>query len=81
MAQWQGETEIGQRQGGEIPRHTVGAQRQKAPLVAHVVVDEQATKLSLVHQVHDLGLNVDNQRLRVELEDLVQGSEVARVDA
>jgi hypothetical protein len=31
--------------------------------------------------VHDLGLNVDNQRLRVELEDLVQGSEVARVDA
>jgi hypothetical protein len=31
--------------------------------------------------VHDLGLDAGAQRLRVELEDLVQGSEVPRVDA
>jgi hypothetical protein len=37
--------------------------------------------LGFVHQVHDLGLDAGDQRLGVELEDLVQGVEVTRVDA
>ncbi len=37
--------------------------------------------LGLVHQVQDLGLDAGDQRLEVEREDLVQGIEVARVDA
>ncbi len=81
VARWQGEAEIGQRQGGEVPRRPVGAQRHEAPLVTHVAVDKKAVVLSLVHQVHDLGLDAGAQRLKVELEDLVQGSEVPRVDA
>jgi hypothetical protein len=56
-------------------------QRQEAPLVAHVVVTEQAVVLGLVHKVHDLGLEVSARRLGVELEDLVHGNKVARVDA
>ncbi len=55
-------------------------QRQEAPLSANVAVDEQAVVLNLVHQVHDLGLDAGDRRLGVELEDLVQGVEVARVD-
>ncbi len=31
--------------------------------------------------MHDLGLDAGDRRLRVELEDLVQGIEVAQVDA
>ncbi len=81
MARRQGEAEIGQWQGDEVPWHSTGAQRQEAPLVANVVVDEQAVVLGFVHQVHDFRLDVDDRRLRVELEDLVQGVEVARVDA
>ncbi len=81
MARWQGEAEIGQRQGGEVPRHLAGTQRQEMPLVAHVAVNEKVVVLDLVHQVHDLGLDVDARRLRVELEDLVQGGEVPWVDA
>jgi hypothetical protein len=37
----------------------------------HVTVGEQAVVLGLVHQVHDLGLDVGTQRLKVEMEDLV----------
>jgi hypothetical protein len=46
----------------------------------HVNVGEQAIVLGLVHQVHDLGLDAGAQRLGDELEDLVQGGEVARVN-
>ncbi len=31
--------------------------------------------------MHDLGLDADTRRLEVELEDLVQGGEVAQIDA
>ncbi len=56
-------------------------QRHEAPLVANIADGEQAVVLSVVHQVHDLGLDADDRRLGVELEDLVQGVKVARVDA
>ncbi len=49
MARWQGEVEIRQRQGGEVPRRPASAQRQEVALVAHVVVGKQAVVLGLVH--------------------------------
>jgi hypothetical protein len=55
-------------------------QRQEAPLVAHIVVGKQAVIFGLVHQVHDLGLDARALHLGVQLEDLVQGGEVAQVD-
>ncbi len=73
VARWQGEAKIGQRQGGEIPRRPVDAQKQEAPLVAHIVVDEQTVVLGLVHHVHDLGFDVSARHLGVELEDFIQG--------
>ncbi|CAM6008916.1 unnamed protein product [Sphagnum balticum] len=79
VARWQGEAEIGQQHGDEVPRHLAGTQRQEAPLVAHVVVNEQVVVLGLIHQVHDLGLDANARRLGVELQDIVQGGEVARV--
>ncbi len=81
VARWQGEAKIGQRRGGEVPRHPINAQRQEAPLVAHVAVSKQEVVLSLVHQVHDLGLDASARRLGVKLEDLVQGNKVVWVDA
>jgi hypothetical protein len=36
--------------------------------------------LGLVHQVHDFGLDAGDRHLGDELEDLVQGVEVAWVD-
>ncbi len=81
MAWWQGEVEIGQRQGGEVPRRPTSAQRQEALFVTHIVVNEKAVVLGLIHQVHDLGLDADARHLGVELEDLVQGDEVTQVDA
>jgi hypothetical protein len=71
VARWQSEVEIGQWQGGEVPRRPVDVQRQEAPLVAHVTVGEKAVVFGLVHQVHDLGLDASARHLRVELEDLV----------
>ncbi len=58
VARWQGEAEIGQRQGDEVPQRRASAQQQEAPLAAHVAVNEQAVLLGLVHQMHDLGLDV-----------------------
>ncbi len=46
----------------------------------HVAVSKQVVILGLVHQVHDLGLDVGARGLGVEFEDLVQGGKVAWVD-
>ncbi len=43
-------------------------------------VVEHAVILGLIHQVHDVGLDVNARHLRDELEDFFQGGEVARVD-
>ncbi len=40
VARWQGEAKIRQQQGGEILQRLASAQRQEAPLVAHVAVDK-----------------------------------------